>query len=77
MLDAGDLFSVLVFVCSRRLVPDELYAALRMLAFAQSCEVVRSDGTVQIPLRCKPAAPFAVRLLVVAPVVLLLGGEFV
>ena len=72
---AGDLLAVFVFVGSGRLVFDELHAALRMLAFAQTGEVLGADFTMQTPLLRKPALPLTMRLLVAAPVVLLFRSE--
>src|SRR6185503_18511049 len=71
MLNARDLFSVFVFVGSRRLVPYELQACLWMLALAESGEVFCPNSTAQAPLLCKRTAPLAVRLSFAAPVVLL------
>jgi hypothetical protein len=71
MFHAGDFLAVLVFVGACGLVLDELHAALRMLAFAQTGEVLGADFAMQTPLLREPALPLAVRLLVAAPVVLL------
>ena len=46
-----------------------------MLPLAQSSEVFALNGTIKIPLPGELALPFAVALLVAAPIVLLLGGK--
>ena len=46
-----------------------------MLAFAQSSKLHIADTALQAPLVCKTSLPFAVTLLVTAPVVLLLRCE--
>ena len=56
-------------------MPDELRLSHRMLAFAQPRELLRSNRPLKSPLRRQLALPFAVALLVAAPVILLLGGE--
>ncbi len=50
---------------------DKLHAALRMLAFTQTGEVLGADCAMKTPLLREPALPLAMRLLVTAPVVLL------
>src|SRR5258708_31234067 len=75
MCSTSDLLAVFVLIGSRWLVLDKLRAALRMLTFTQSCEVVCSDGAAQFSLRRKSATPFAVCVSVAAPVVLLLRRE--
>jgi hypothetical protein len=54
---------------------DELRSVLRMLAIAQVCEVFCMNSTVKIPIFGKLTTPFAVCLSILAPVILLLGGE--
>jgi hypothetical protein len=76
VLNARNLLAILVLVGSRRLVLDELCAALWMLALAQVSESICLDSTVESPFLRKLTAPFAVCLPIAAPVVLLLGGEF-
>src|SRR5580658_1417829 len=76
MFCARDLFAVLVFVSFRRLMPDELRAVVRMLTLAQSCKAICLNKTLQFPLRSKLSTPFAVHLVITAPVILPLGDEF-
>lgn len=76
MLNAGDFLAVLAFVGPRNLVPNELFAGVRMLAFCQSGEVFILDRAAETPAFCEPALPFTENALVAAPVVLLVGGKF-
>src|SRR5215831_2049564 len=46
-----------------------------MLTFTQPCEMLRFHGSSELPLLGKPALPFAVALLVAAPIILFLGGK--
>src|SRR5271156_916282 len=75
MLDAGHFPAEFAFVGSRNLMPDKLLCGVRMLAFAQAREVLRLDCAGELPIFGQPALPFAVALLVTAPIVLLLRGE--
>jgi hypothetical protein len=75
MFDTRNLLAVFVLVSPRRLAPDKLRAALWMLTFTQSREVVGSHGATQTPLFGKSATPLAVCESVSAPVVLLLRSE--
>lgn len=75
MFHARYFFPVLAFVGPRNLMPHELRSRRRMLAFAQPRELFRLDWPRQSPLLREPALPFAVALLVSAPVILLLGDE--
>jgi hypothetical protein len=54
---------------------DELHAALRMLAFAESSKVIGTNCAFKTPLSRKLSLPLAMYLLVAAPVVLPLGGK--
>jgi hypothetical protein len=56
-------------------MPDELRLGLRVLAFTQAGEVLRANGSRKSPLSGKPALPFAMALLVAAPVILLTRCE--
>ena len=56
-------------------MPDKLLFGVRMLAFAQPREMFGADCTMQAPLLGEPALPFAVALLVAAPIVLLMRGK--
>jgi len=56
-------------------MPDKLLFGARMLAFAQPREMFGADCTMQAPLLGEPALPFAVALLVAAPIVLFLRGK--
>ncbi len=51
-------------------MPHKLFFGERVLAFAQSREMVIADSTLQAPLLGKPALPLTETLLVAAPVVL-------
>ena len=76
MFHAGHLLAV--FVLRRFAKPDAGRAALPclgMLAFAQSREVLSANCTVQAPLLGELALPFAMSLLIAAPVVLLLRSK--
>jgi len=53
----------------------ELRSGFWMLAFAQSGKMFATDRAAQSPLLGKPALPFAVALLIAAPVVLALCSE--
>ena len=75
VFDARDFFSVLAFVGSGHLMPNELCLGNRVLPLAQSSEVFALNGTIKIPLPGELALPFAVALLVAAPIVLLLRGK--
>jgi hypothetical protein len=57
-------------VGSRNLMTDKLFSGVRMLAFAQPREVLSLNRAGEIPLLCGPVLPFAVALLITAPVVL-------
>jgi len=76
MLDAGDFFTAFSLVGPRDLVPNELLAGLRMLALGQPRKVLVVDSPIEIPLAGELSLPFAVPLLVSAPVVLLLRSKF-
>lgn len=54
---------------------DELHVGVRVLALAQPREVFRFDCSTEIPFLGKPPLPFAMTLLVAAPIVLLLRCE--
>jgi hypothetical protein len=56
-------------------MPDKLLFGVRMLAFTQAREVLSLNRARKIPLLGQPALPFAVALLIAAPVVLFLRGE--
>jgi hypothetical protein len=75
MLNACNFPAVLALVGFGTLMAHELHSGLRVLAFAQPREVFGANCTVQSPLLGQPALPFAVALLITAPVVLALGGE--
>src|SRR5208282_2147469 len=75
MLHTRDLFAKLTFVGFGRLMTHELRFGLRMLAFAQPRKMYGTDRAVQAPLLGELALPFAVALLVAAPIVLLLRGK--
>jgi hypothetical protein len=53
----------------------ELLFGVRMLAFAQSCEVFGRNRASEIPLFGKPSLPLTVAPLVAAPIILLLRGK--
>jgi len=69
-LGAGHLSAEFSFIGSRNLMLDKLLFGVRMLAFAQPREMFGADCTMQAPLLGEPALPFAVALLVAAPIVL-------
>jgi hypothetical protein len=75
VLNARYLLAVFVLVGPRGLMFDELCSVLRMLAIAQICEVFCMNSTMKIPIFGKLTTPFAVCLSILAPVILLLGGE--
>src|SRR5271157_5537726 len=75
MLGAGHLSAKFAFIGSRGLMPYELLFGVRMLAFAQSCEVFGPNVTLQPPLLGESALPLTVTLLIAAPVVLLRCGK--
>ena len=75
VLRAGDLLAVFIFVGSGWLMLDELYAALRLLAFAQARKVRVIHRALQTPLTRKPSLPLAVPLSVAAPVILVFRSE--
>jgi hypothetical protein len=75
MLGAGHLSAEFTFIGSRYLMPDKLIFNVRVPAFTQTREVFGTNGTLQPPLLGKPALPFAVALLIAAPVVLFLRGK--
>src|ERR1019366_9238622 len=75
MLGAGHFRAEFAFIGSRNLMPDKLLFGVRMLALTQPREVLGTNGTLQPPLLGKPALPFAVALLIAAPVVLFLRGK--
>ncbi len=75
VLDGRDLLAVLAFVGLRHLMADQLLFRVRMLAFAQSGEMLGTDRPRQTPLAGQSALPLAVTLLILAPVVLLLRRE--
>jgi len=75
MLDAGYFPAKLAVVGLGCLMPDELRLGLRVLAFTQAGEVLRAHGSRKAPLSGKPALPFAMTLLVAAPVILLTRSE--
>jgi hypothetical protein len=56
-------------------MPDHLFLRLRVLAFGQPRKLFRSDFTVKPPLPGELALPFAVALLLPAPVVRFFGRE--
>ncbi len=70
VLHAGHFPPLLTLVGPGNLMPHELFFCERVLAFAQPCEMVIADRTLQAPLLRKPALPLAETLLVAAPVVL-------
>ena len=76
MLGAGNFFAKFAFIGSRNLMPYKLLFGVRMLAFTQSCKVLRTNSTLSAPLLGKPALPLTVTLLIAAPVVLLLRRKF-
>ena len=75
MLGAGHFFAEFAFVGPRNLMPDKLLFGVRMLAFAQPREMFGVDCALQAPLLGEPALPFAMALLISAPVVLFLRGK--
>jgi hypothetical protein len=75
VLDAGYFLAVFALVGPRNLMANELRLGERMLALGQSGEVLGADFTLQSPLLGELALPFAMPLLVAAPVVLLLRGK--
>jgi len=75
MLYARHLTAILAFIRSGNLMTNELLFCLGVLAFAQPRELFRVDWPSEIPLSGEPALPFAVALLVPAPVVLLLRSK--
>src|SRR5579863_8140698 len=75
MLGAGHLSAKFAFIGSRNLMPYELLFGVRMLAFTQSRKVFGTNGTLQPPLLGESALPFAMALLIAAPVVLFLRGK--
>jgi hypothetical protein len=75
VLDAGDFLAVFALVGARNLMTNELRLGERMLALGQSGEVLGAYFTLQSPLLGQLALPFAMPLLVAAPVVLLLRGK--
>jgi hypothetical protein len=75
MHNTGDFRAVLALVGFRGLMAYELRSGLGVLSFAQPGEVFGTNCSVQSPLLSEFALPFAVALLVAAPVVLPLCGE--
>jgi len=75
MLSGGDFLTEFALVCSRDLVANKLLASMRILPFSQPSEVFRFHGPGKLPLLGKLTLPFAVALLVAAPVILFLGGK--
>ena len=57
------------------MVPDNLFARKRMLAFGEPGKMLVMDCAIEVPLAGKPALPFTVALLIAAPVILLFRGE--
>jgi len=72
MLDAGYISAEFAFIGSRNLMPYKLLFGVRMLAFTQSAKVFGTNTTLQPPLLGESALPFAMALLIAAPVVLFL-----
>jgi hypothetical protein len=75
VLDAGDFLAVFALVGPRNLMANELRLGERMLALGQPGEVLGAYFAVQSPLLSQLALPFAMPLLVAAPIVLLLRGK--
>ena len=75
VLGAGHFLAEFAFVGSRNLMPHKLLFDVRMLAFAQPREVLSLNCADELPLLGKPALPFAMPLLIAAPVVLFLRGK--
>ena len=75
MLGAGHFLAEFPVVGSRNLMTDKLLFGVRMLALAQPREVLSPNRAGELPLLGEPALPFAVALLIAAPVVLFLRGK--
>jgi hypothetical protein len=75
MLDRSHFPAELVLISFRWLVPDELRFRLRVLAFGQPREVLRTDRPLQTPLLGKLALPLTMTVLLPAPVVRLFRRE--
>src|ERR1700688_2311922 len=75
MLGAGHFLAEFAFVGSRYLMPDKLLFGVRMLAFTQPREVLSVNCTGELPVLGEPALPFAMALLIAAPVVLFLRNK--
>lgn len=75
MLCADNFLAEFTLIGSRNLVADKLLSRVRVLAFAQAREMFRSHCAAKAPFLRKPALPFAMTLLVAAPIVLLLRRE--
>src|SRR5215831_17848605 len=75
MLGAGDFLTELALVCSRDLVANKLVGSMGMLPFTQPRKMFRFHSPGKVPLLRKLTLPFAVALLVAAPIVLFLGGK--
>src|SRR6202165_1013008 len=75
VLGAGHFLAEFPVVGSRNLMPDKLLFGARMLALAQPREVLSLNRAGELPIRGEPALPFAVALLIAAPVVLFLRGK--
>ena len=69
----GLAVGILIFIGGS--LSDKLLAGLRMLALAESREVLGGDRSSKAELRSKPALPFACNHATLRPIVLLLGGE--
>ena len=65
----------LTLVCSRDLVANKLLGSMRMLTFTQPRKMFRFHGPSKLPLLGELTLPFAVAMLVAAPIVLFLGGK--
>ncbi len=75
VLNRSDFPAELVLVGLGRLMPHHLFLGIRVLAFGQSSELLRSDRSLKSPLLGELTLPFAVTLLLTAPVVRFLGRE--
>src|ERR1019366_7219142 len=71
VLDRRNLLAALAFIGLGPLVPNKPRLCLRVLAFAQTSEVLCAHGSRKPPLAGEPPLPLAMPLLVAAPIVLL------
>jgi hypothetical protein len=75
VFNAGDFSPAFTFVGSRDLMAHKLHLGDRVLTFGQPGEMLGTDFTLQTPPLGQPTLPFAMPLLVPAPVILLLGRK--